>query len=586
MGSGAKTPGRLKAGAQEEGGAAAARSGAAAKPEATVDIGALLRNKRSGLLGTSGGFGSLGGASRPAAPAGGAPAPLAASFGGGRGLDVVTAENPIYSPDDSLARAASKLQNLKAPQPRAPSRAAQAQAAIAAAAAPLPLAAPKPDASPEPAPERCESPQLIPAFPAAAAGEQQAPPPAGEGSHKGLSGEDSGELAALSALQKRRKSLAPATAAKQRYGEWFDGSDKDLEHTLQEYNKEAPAPSPRMTRAQRRKSLAVDQSLALEPGLARSLLDRSLAAEEEEQEGAAGNGQAQQQQQEPQQAVAGQVQQAKRAAAGRRKSVAATQQVQVALPAERPGQHGHHASVADEVAALNAEMCAALSGLVGEESPEKGHRGDQRPLREKLLESWDGKTYYERLLAMQEAEQEQQQADKQQASAALAGQDSGSQAELGAVQQRLGAAMAEQESLAEQLRQAQEELAAERAGRAAEQQELEQLRAKRKEEAAALKVAEQRAKQLAREVQDAQAAAAAHVKTAAELEARWAEAEKALGAVLKAANGALKAVAAGKEEARSLGEALRSCAGGAENAAAAPAASSGRSRQSTGRQWR
>lgn len=47
------------------------------------------------------------------------------------------------------------------------------------------------------------------------------------------SGEDSGELAALSALQKRRKSLGPATAAKQRYGEWFDGSDKDLEHTLQ-----------------------------------------------------------------------------------------------------------------------------------------------------------------------------------------------------------------------------------------------------------------------------------------------------------------------------------------------------------------
>lgn len=113
-------------------------------------------------------------------------------------------------------------------------------------------------------------------------------------------------------------------------------------------------------------------------------------------------------------------------------------QVQVALPTERPAPHARHASVADEVAALNAEMCAALSGLVGEESPEKGHRcagalpfasstaasvevlrmacamfaypavltstdpmclplltkcrGDQRPLREKLLESWDGKS--------------------------------------------------------------------------------------------------------------------------------------------------------------------------------------------------
>ena len=314
-----------------------------------------------------------------------------------------------------------------------------------------------------------------------------------------------------------------------------------LIHT-QEYNREAPAPSPRMTRAQRRKSLAVDQSMALEPGLARSLLDRSLAAEEEEEEreGAAGRGQAQQQQVQ-QAAAAGQAQQQKRGAAGRRKSVAATQQVgwepgskghacfvqpsvqpehqdsrlgppsllqvQVALPAERPAQHARHASVADEVAALNAEMCAALSGLVGEESPEKGHRcagacclqavlyntcgsaaggmchkhnilrcytstdpmcfhcspccrGDQRPLREKLLESWDGKSeclswnawlpssfvclpdrllvtmtesalpslcaaYYERLLAMQDAEQEEQQADKQQAASSAKQQQRG-----------------------------------------------------------------------------------------------------------------------------------------------------------------
>lgn len=46
------------------------------------------------------------------------------------------------------------------------------------------------------------------------------------------SGEDSGELAALAALQKRRKSLAPATAAKQRYGDFFEGGDRELERTL------------------------------------------------------------------------------------------------------------------------------------------------------------------------------------------------------------------------------------------------------------------------------------------------------------------------------------------------------------------
>ena len=84
--------------------------------------------------------------------------------------------------------------------------------------------------------------------------------------------------------------------------------------------------SPRLTRAQRRKSLAVDQSLALEPGLARSLLARSLAAwqEGEEKQGAGGE---QQQQAAGQAAGQAPVQQQKRAAAGRRKSVAATQQV-------------------------------------------------------------------------------------------------------------------------------------------------------------------------------------------------------------------------------------------------------------------
>lgn len=65
--------------------------------------------------------------------------------------------------------------------------------------------------------------------------------------------------------------------------------------------------------------------------------------------------------------------------------------------------------------------------------------------------------------------------------------------------------------------------------------------------------------------------------------------EKSLAAVLKAANTGLKAAAAGKEEARGLGDALRA---GAENApgSVAPhsAAASGRgSRQSTGGQrWR
>lgn len=69
---------------------------------------------------------------------------------------------------------------------------------------------------------------------------------------------------------------------------------------------------------------------------------------------------------------------------------------------------------------------------------------------------------------------------------------------------------------------------------------------------------------------------------------RCSEAEKALSSILRAANGGLKAAAAGREEAKALADALR---GGEENGEPAPAASAGSSgrqlRQSgSGRQWR
>lgn len=121
---------------------------------------------------------------------------------------------------------------------------------------------------------------------------------------RACSEEDSGELAALAALQRRRRSVAPGSTQK-RYGSWFEGDDRDLEHTLHEYNRAVPA-SPRLTRAQRRKSLAVDRSLALEPGLAKAALEDAAAAGQEQLQ---------------------QLQQQKRAAGARRKSVAATQQV-------------------------------------------------------------------------------------------------------------------------------------------------------------------------------------------------------------------------------------------------------------------
>ncbi len=73
---------------------------------------------------------------------------------------------------------------------------------------------------------------------------------------------------------------------------------------MQEYNRAAV--SPRMTRAQRRKSLAVDQSLQLEPGLARAVLDE----QQQDEEGSS------REQQQP-----------KKAAGSRRKSLASVRQV-------------------------------------------------------------------------------------------------------------------------------------------------------------------------------------------------------------------------------------------------------------------
>lgn len=172
--------------------------------------------------------------------------------------------------DDSLAKAASKLQSLKALRASTAAPRAMPQlppATIAAAApAPAPAAQPEPVAAPPP-PQPSKSPQL-PQAGAEGEGSQQrlrcaccglecrlvmstllpvqmhlllrfCPRPArlfGTPSircHHTCSGEDSGELAARAALQQRRKSLAPATGGRaQRYGEWFDGDDRDLERTL------------------------------------------------------------------------------------------------------------------------------------------------------------------------------------------------------------------------------------------------------------------------------------------------------------------------------------------------------------------
>ena len=104
-----------------------------------------MRKKRGGLLMPSGGAGGGLGSARGPGPA--------VSFGAGLAL----AENPVYSPDDSLAKAASKLQSLKALRTSAaPPRPAALSSLAPGAAAAVPVRA----ESVQPAPQPCESPEV------------------------------------------------------------------------------------------------------------------------------------------------------------------------------------------------------------------------------------------------------------------------------------------------------------------------------------------------------------------------------------------------------------------------------------------
>lgn len=132
----------------------------------SADIGALMRKKRL-LVGTSG----VGSGGLPSCR--GSAAPASSHFAAGLGLDL-SVENPVYSPDDSLAKAASKLQSLKALK----SSAAHPLAQCSGSSAPIGPLQPS-TAAPVPAGQAPPggAPVTAPAGAAAAAGGQMAVPP-------------------------------------------------------------------------------------------------------------------------------------------------------------------------------------------------------------------------------------------------------------------------------------------------------------------------------------------------------------------------------------------------------------------------
>ncbi|GAB4817641.1 hypothetical protein N2152v2_004687 [Parachlorella kessleri] len=292
--------------------------------------------------------------------------------------------NPVFSPavdspDAGLQAAASKLASLKAARvgvqsgPRPASKLAVEAAVVVQPRALQPAALPVATQQQQGGAAGEISPTAAAA--AAAAGSLQQRSPTPEYHPEGLtdnSSEGSSRtvpLAARTAISKRHRRKSQHHGP-ERFGEWFSGDDDQLERELREYNlmqqrqqdeqaARAAAMEPRLTRAQRRKSLPA-------PALA-----RSLAAD--------GAGSAAELDREP---------------SGKEKAANTSEEV------------------AAKVAAITSELGDRLDGLINDSPKDKGRKrrnDDDRSLQDKLVEAWDGKSYYERLKSMADDEDGKEQ---------------------------------------------------------------------------------------------------------------------------------------------------------------------------------
>lgn len=227
--------------------------------------------------------------------------------------------NPIYSPDDSLQKAASKLANLKAAgngiKPSGGANAGPSHGAL------TPIHHEN-EASRKPHPPDGVTPGWMPH-----AEDGEAP-------------KAEIKLAAHSVISKRnrRKSVYQRPA---RYGEWFDGDDEELDKMVEASNEDEEGDT-------------IAASAANAARQQQDLKDRS----------------------------------------NRRKSAfpAVGRPAPAAVASQSPADAG--ANIANQVRAIADGLCERLDGLI-EESPAipkgLGQREDGKTLRDKLLESWEGR---------------------------------------------------------------------------------------------------------------------------------------------------------------------------------------------------
>lgn len=254
--------------------------------------------------------------------------------------------NPVYSPDDSLAKAASKLANLKA----AGNTLNKSNAAAAAAT-------PKPAARTEPA----QDPHAASRKPRPS----DAATPGWRPEVEGIRGAEVEEDVPLAAKQlinqrRRRKSVYQRPT---RYGDWFDGDDEELERMVDEFNDDdeeaAAQQAEQEAHAQRRREQRDRAARRKSAFPAISQRENAIAAE-----------QAEAQEEEEAQAL----------------------DIEAASGPHAPPAAALGNDIASKVRAIADGLCERLDGII-EESPMVRQR-DEKSLRDKLVESWEGRVRY------------------------------------------------------------------------------------------------------------------------------------------------------------------------------------------------
>jgi hypothetical protein len=254
--------------------------------------------------------------------------------------------NPVYSPEEaSLAKAASKLENL---HQRSISISSKNKTAVVSAATPETAGSLS----------KSSSSDQIPAHKSRAS--DVATPgwrPAGESKKAAATAAADIPLAArtLMARRDRRKSVFQRPS---RYGDWFDGDDDELEQMVDEFNGDEEA-----AREAHEEALAQHKREKMESGRAAPTRRNNkqtlpATAEEEEEEG---------------------------------KKTTPLAVTSSGLPiVSSSADLG--TDIANKVRAIADGLCERLDGLI-EESPAlpRGAKRDDKSLRDKLLESWEGR---------------------------------------------------------------------------------------------------------------------------------------------------------------------------------------------------